>query len=149
MGMIMGWVILTAALAAAVVSDLRTRTVCDLCWWCGLASCAWMLGIRVAEYGLLSVDWFGTGLFLLIQELVMSRSYGRADCHGFCICALALAALGMGLREDTGMMLVSFLLLVTVQILKRNIRRDLKLRIPVAFVPYIAAGFAGTMLFAG
>ncbi len=145
--MLMGLLILAVALAAAVVSDLRTRTVCDLCWWFGLGTCAWMLGIRVAEYGLLSVDWFGTGLFLLVQELVMSRSYGRADCHGFSICALGLAALGMGLREITGMMLVSFLLLVAVQLLKKNIKRDLKLRDPVAFVPYIASGFAGMVLF--
>ncbi len=76
----------------------------------------------------------------------MCRSYGRADCHGFSICALTLATLGMGLREATCMMLVSFLLLLGVQLVRRNIDRDGKLRHPVAFVPYIAAGFTAVLL---
>lgn len=134
--------ILAGALFAAVLSDLRDCTVCDLCWWVGLVACGGLLGLRIAGYGLLSVDWFGTGLFLLVQQLIMSRAYGRADCHAYCICALGLAGLGLELRDFTAMMLVSFLLLVGIQFLRKNITKSGKLRTPVAFVPYIGVGFA-------
>ena len=134
--------ILMAALGAAILSDLRDCTVCDLCWWAGLAACGGLLGVRIAAHGLLSVDWVGTGLFLLVQQLIMSRAYGRADCHAYSICALGLAGLGLELRDFTAMMLVSFLLLVGIQFLRNNITTTGKLRTPVAFVPYIGAGFA-------
>ncbi len=127
----------------AVLSDLRTQLVRDIAWWAALAACLGMIALRVAGHGLLAIDWTGTGLFLLVQEGIMGRCYGRADCHGFCVSALCLAGFGLGLREDVLMMAIAFVLLTAVQALKRNIGRDRKLKRPVAFLPYLAAGLLG------
>lgn len=80
-------------------------------------------------------------LFAAVQYLVFMRMYGKADGMGYCICALYLSGKGLGLDGYLYQMLAGFLILTVVQLVKRNVSDNGKLKQAVALYPYITCGF--------
>ena len=131
------------SLGLASYEDFRTRMVSNYVWWIFSAGLLMMLsGGRKMNYP----DIAGCILPVFIQEFIMSRAYGRADSHAFSCCAVFLNLAGFGLEGHILHMSLSLGLLTFVQILRRNIGRNLKLKVPVPFIPYIAAAFFFTVL---
>ena len=95
---------------------------------------------------MLPADIAGGVFAVLVQEFIMCRAYGRADSHAFSCCAFFLCLVGAGLEGHVLHMTLSLCLLTFVQILRGNIGRDLKLKKPVPFIPYIAASFLFTVM---
>ncbi len=124
-----------ACLLAAGVMDLETHMVYNYVWWAGGVAGVLLMLLRASEH------WGAVLLFWGVQELFFGKMYGRADCHGFCVCALAEAALGMGLQEYLLHMLWAIVLLAIVQLLRRNVGRKGNLKQAVAFLPYIVVAF--------
>lgn len=127
--------IVAACLLGACVMDVETRVVYNYVWW--------ISGTAGAVAMLLSGNnqWVPVLLFILLQELFFAKMYGRADCHGFAVCALAEGAFGMGLKEYLLHMLLAFFLLGVVQFLKHNVGKNGNLKNPVPFLPYITSAF--------
>lgn len=137
------WCLLAGCFLAACWMDVKTKSVYQFIWWIGAAGA---FGLLVAND---AMTW-GVGLsifiFCLIQEKFFSKFYGRADCHGFCVCAVTLAALGGGMTVFFLQETIAFSLLTIVQFLRRNIGERGRLKVPVAFVPYITVSFGITIL---
>ncbi len=128
----------------ACYTDEKEFCVYDCVWWAEiiLATVVIMTKGKVPDIRM----YFGIVIVILLQETVMSRAYGRADSHAFCACAFMQVALGMGITAHIVQMCISLMLLIAVQSRGKNIDRCGKLKKPVAFIPYITAGFVATML---
>jgi len=169
------WVLLgrfVICLIRATVEDLRFKKVHRRIWWdagiagggmiaLGILSFRWKekgliigcpgahwleilpYGISTGKYGEMILDLVCFGL---LQRFLFARMYGRADAYAFSMCSLVWASFGGGLREDLIHMLVSVILLGLVQAIKRNVASSGNLKKPVAFVPYISAGFLVCLL---
>lgn len=127
--------IIVACLLTASVMDIETRLIYNYVWWLG--ACAGISMMLLCD----SRMWLSVLLFGILQEYLFSKMYGRADCHGFVACALAEAALGMGMREYLLHMLIAFGILGMIQLLKGNVGRNGNLRKPIPFLPYITVAF--------
>lgn len=79
--------------------------------------------------------------YLMLQELLFSRFYGRADCHAFVLGALVGSAFDMDIAWFFLHMIMAFLTLTLMQALCCNIGRRGRLKHPVAFLPYITFSF--------
>lgn len=131
---------LAACMIAASVMDLESCMVYNYVWWAATVVAILLMGIGVRE-----IPW-ELILFILLQEMLFCRMYGRADCHAFSICAMAETALGMNMQAYLLHMLLAFVLLAVVQGINRNIGRNGNLKQPVAFLPYITISFYGIIL---
>ncbi len=80
-------------------------------------------------------------LYGVIQYVLFARFYGKADCHCFCVTAIAFAAYGGGMVAFLTHMLLTICLLAFIQLFKRNVNRKGNLRKPVAMIPYIFTTF--------
>ena len=136
--------LVVGCLLLACVTDMVMYQVYDFVWWIGGAASAILLWIRLwvtddirNGFGILS----GLTVFWLVQLLVFGRLYGKADCYAFCVCAAAEAGLGMGLELIVTHMVFAFGMLVPIQFISKNITIRGNLNKPVAFIPYITAGF--------
>ena len=127
--------IAAASLLSACVMDQETHMVYDYVWWVG--------GVAGGILMLLSDNnmWLSVALFILLQELFFCKMYGRADCHGFVVCALIEAAYGMSMQGYLLHMLFAFCLLAVVQLVSGNVGRDGKLKRPVPFLPFMTIAF--------
>lgn len=133
------WGVLAVCLAFACITDCRTCLVYNFTWWIAGAAAGVLL---FAERERLEGDFLlELVIFILLQLLLFSRMYGRADCYAFCVCAVAEAAVGLPLSGYLFHMLLSFLLLAFVQGLRHNIDKGGNLRRPVPFLPYITLAF--------
>ncbi len=132
-----------ALLGMASAQDIRTKQVSNSIW--ALAA-LWYL-----VWWLVLGETFSLSpiLFWLLQELFFCRFYGRADCHAFSSCGFFLSLMGGSMVSFLIQMLLSLGFLALVQLLRRNINRRGNLRHPVAFMPYITAGFVGAVLWLG
>ena len=136
---IVSMVLAVISLITASVEDIRTKSVTNAVWWIFSAGLPLLLffesGIgpdRIAE----------CVLVIAVQEFVMSRAYGRADSHAFSCCAVFLILSGSGLEGHILHMSLSLVILTVVQMLRGNVDRNLKLKTPVPFIPYISVSFA-------
>lgn len=131
------------SLLGAAVMDFRTRSVYDLYWWICLGTGLGILLIQSSRGALLLTPGTLTELTLIfgVQELLMARTYGRADSHCLCCCALYDASFGRVLEPHLLQLLLALGLLLLVQIPRRNITRTGRLLEPVAFLPYLTAAF--------
>lgn len=132
-------------LLAATIMDLETKTVYRYVWVAACGPMAVLLGtadkLPSAESGL------QLAVFILLQQLLFSHMYGKADCHAFCCCAAVNVICGGGFAGCMVHMVITFILLCLIQILKKNVTLCGTLKIPVAMLPYITVGFCGYMLF--
>ena len=126
------------SLIIASVQDIRTKSVTNAVWWIFSAGLLMMFFCE-KDTGPAAIAECIT--VIVIQELIMSRAYGRADSHAFSCCAVYLILTGAGLEGHILHMSLALAMLVVVQILRRNIACGLKLKEPVPFIPYIAVTF--------
>ena len=144
--------LLAGGLLAAACMDAVHSYVYNYVWWWCLAWTGILLGLPVAEAymkdGLRGIaDRFdiqqaaAVVLFVLLQQILFARMYGRADCHAFSACALAGCAWQGNLLWFLVHMLLALTLLATVQLCRRNVTPDGKLRVPKPFIPYIVVTF--------
>lgn len=155
------WVWLAGALLAAAVMDAKTCYVYNYVWYGSLPALILLQGevlrrccIQAADnagaapifYAVVSRHIAPVLAFVLLQQLLFARLYGRADCHAFSVCAVAVNALGGGMLEFLIHMLLSVTLLAVVQAARGNISRRGCLITPQPFLPYIVLTFWGTVL---
>jgi hypothetical protein len=132
--------VVSGCLIFASATDLIMCKVYDFTWWiAGAALCVMFVMSTPALRTICDVI-----LFIILQELVFSRFYGRADCYAFCICALTESILGIGMEGFLVHMILSYMLLTFVQFFRKNIDRYGKLIKPVPFLPYITVTFCIT-----
>lgn len=126
-----------ASLALAAYSDYCTTSVFDFVFLPGIFADLLCL---VWNWGSLSLDsLLGFGIFLVFQWLIFQRLYGGADCLAFSACGLHLLARQRISGAMVGLMALTFLFLVAVQGMKRNINKKGNLKKEVPLIPYIAA----------
>lgn len=144
--------ILTVSLLAACIMDIRKQLVYNFVWWSGGLAAGGLLwqylenSISTQPSAVLWELLVELSLFLFIQLFWFDRFYGKADCYGFCVCAVAEASLGKGLYAYLVLMLASLLLLFCVQLTRGNMNKKGNLKQPVAFLPYIVCAF-GMMMY--
>ena len=138
--------VVIGCLLFAGITDLVMCQVYNFVWWIS----------GIAAGGLLWQQWKETGavdrlpelfLFCILQLLLCVRLYGRADGYAFCVCAGAQAGLGMGLEAYFAHMTVTFILLIFIQAIRKNIGPCGRLKRPVPFLPYVASGFLVMLIF--
>ena len=132
------WTVITVCLLFACVTDCRTCEVYNFTWWISGTAAAVLILLNGTLKGEMLLE---LGLFCLLQLLVFTKMYGRADCYAFCVCAMVEAAEGMGFMEFLLHMLLAFGILAPVQLLYHNVDRRGNLKQPVPFLPYITLAF--------
>lgn len=138
------WLVIAASLLVACYTDCRTCEVYNVIWWVSgtAAALSMILNGKVTIAMVLEL-----GVFCLIQLLLFSRMYGKADCYAFCVCAMAETACGMGFPEYLFHMVFAFGILAMVQLARQNVNSKGNLKHPVPFLPYITMGFVLVLLF--
>ena len=91
------------------------------------------------------IEIIGFVFFFLLQFLVFSRTFGFSDALAFVAFGTLCFAQNKGWESMMGGMVVAYLILIAVQLCKRNISKKFKLKKPVAFIPYIFAAYAFTL----
>lgn len=84
-------------------------------------------------------------VFVMLQQLLFSRMYGKADCHAFSVCALAECGNAVGMVGFLLQMFLSVVLLTIVQLFRGNVTPRGRLREPQPFIPYIITAFFSVM----
>lgn len=79
--------------------------------------------------------------FVLLQYGIFMRMYGKADGMAFSVCALYFAGMGGEIEVYLFHMLLCFFLLAIIQLCKRNVSLQGKLKKSVALYPYITVSF--------
>lgn len=123
-------------LLTACVMDLSEHMVYRYVW-----VAAGISAVILCVMGNRAAGLFGYVVFVLIQQTVFARMYGRADCHAFCVCAAVLMAFGGSFSDYVTHMMLSFTILTIVQLGRKNVLPSGRLKIPVPMLPYITAGF--------
>lgn len=149
--LLLGW--LAGSLIAAAVMDLWNQMVYRFVWWSAGAAMIviWFLRSyteRMAGESTGQIVFYiigqvfpGLVLYIIVQQAVFGRLYGRADCHAFSICAVGMAVLGMSFEDFVIHMTLAYLGLTVVQFLSGNVAGGGRLKRPVPFIPYIVAAF--------
>lgn len=129
--------IVSGGLLAAWVMDVETHLIYDFVWWISgsAAGILWMIS------GNVQAVWWDVLCFMILQQLLFGRLYGRADCHAFCVCAPALGAFGMIMQDYLIHMLIAFCILTATQLIRGNVDCKGRLKVPVPFLPCIVIGF--------
>lgn len=132
-------VVLAVCLFAACIMDLQNQSIYNFVWLPALTG-----GILLCLSGGTEGEWeplISAIAYCLLQEAFFSRWYGRADCHGFTVCSICMAGMGMELEWFLLHMTVTFLLLAVIQAFYHNIAANGNLKTPVPLLPYLTAGF--------
>lgn len=135
-------------LLAASRMDLRSMSVKRLVWVpgggvVGILTIMRLCGaMQEGETACRVVSFLSLLAFLLLQQCLFARMYGRADCHAFCLCAACFWGMGYGCEVWVYQMALAYVLLAVTQALRRNIARTGNLKQPVPFLPYITGSFA-------
>ena len=142
-----GWVVsnlrllagclLAGGLLSAAYMDRRNCWVYNYVWWWCLPW-AGILGLTAdGDFsGIVAVL-----VFVMLQQLLFSRMYGKADCHAFSVCALAECGNAVGMVGFLLQMFLSVVLLTIVQLFRGNVTPRGRLREPQPFIPYIITAF--------
>lgn len=137
----MFWMILWCSLIYGCATDLKDKAVYNFTWWFGGLAAGGLLWKSMFPGQAITVLWH-LGLYMVLQMVLFSHLYGKADCYAFCVCAIAEASLGMTLFDYLIFTFLAVLLLFPVQLCRRNIAGNGNLKQPVAFLPYITTAFA-------
>lgn len=148
--------LLAGGLLAAACMDEENCYVYNYVWWWCLLWTGILLGVT---YGGNTVtgSWGYTVLngvrqaaavavFVVLQQFLFVRMYGRADSHAFSVCALISCRWRGELLWFLMHMLLAVTLLAVVQLWKGNVTRRGKLRTPKPFIPYIMITFWGEIV---
>lgn len=125
-------------LFACITDYTQCQVYCFIWWIAGSVVIVW-LAVMMSKGE--QIPWLELVVFCIIQELLFSKLYGKADCHAFCVCAVMYALLEKGMLCYLLHMALSLLLLTCVQWRRGNITRSANLKIPVPFIPYIVLAF--------
>ena len=140
--------VVMGCLLLACLTDVAIYRVHNFVWWmAGLAVVTLFFCRGVEGFPVLRNKISELLIFCTLQLCLFGKMYGKADCYAFCVCAAAEAGLGMGLTDFLTHMYFSFLILAVIQICRKNISRRGHLEEPVAFIPYITAGFYLIIIF--
>lgn len=138
---ILGLLLFTNGLLVACIMDIKEQMVYRFLWLISGVGSVLLLGGRVYADGM-QTEWMMELLFFIaLQQLWFKRFYGRADCHAYCVCAVAMNAFGLVLIDYVMHMLITFVGLAVVQFLRRNVGCGGRLKKPVALIPYITIAF--------
>ena len=134
---IMAYIMLSGGLLMASWMDRKECLVYNYVWWWCLPW-AGILGMTAGgEFsGIVAVL-----VFVMLQQLLFSRMYGKADCHAFSVCALAECGNAVGMVGFLLQMFLSVVLLTIVQLFRGNVTPRGRLREPQPFIPYIITAF--------
>jgi hypothetical protein len=136
--------VIALCLLWACATDKKSFEVYNLVWAIS-APAAFLL---LVTYGRLNAGTcLSLAVFGLLQLLLFSKMYGKADCYAFCVCSMALAAEGFGFEMYVVHMAAAFTLLAALQLLRGNVNRRGNLKEPVAFLPYITVSLGVILLF--
>ena len=148
--------LLAGGLLAAAYMDAEKCWVYNYVWWWCLLSEILLFIVRIWKCGGMSATDVPGNLFIrqlgsfiifvMLQHFLFEKMYGKADCYAFCICALAESIYGGGLFLFLLHMLIAVMLMAIVQIYRKNLMWNGKLRKPGAFIPYIVVAFWIIML---
>ena len=129
--------LLAGGLLSAAYMDRRNCWVYNYVWWWCLPW-AGILGMTAGGgfHGIVAVL-----VFVMLQQLLFSRMYGKADCHAFSVCALAECGNAVGMVGVLLQMFLSVVLLTIVQLFRGNVTPRGRLREPQPFIPYIITAF--------
>lgn len=127
----------------AGITDLYIGKAYHFTWWLGMTAGVVLFLVGNSRAG--SCQTVVAALSLLafagLQQIFFAGFYGRADCHAFCVCALAESSFGMGMKDFFVHMVLAFGLLTVVQGICGNIGKCGRLKEPVPFLPYIIVSF--------
>jgi len=136
--------IFAGCLLLACITDAFLCQVHCFVWWIALPAGVALLVAKLREMRMardIVIVLLGLLLFGFLQYSLFGRTYGRADSHAFFACALVETALGAGLEVYFLHMTVAYILMIIVQIGKKNITKRGMLKYPVPFLPYINLSF--------
>ena len=128
--------LLAGGLLAAACMDAASSYVYNYVWWWCLLWTGILLAFTAGGRVTAAVP-----VFVILQQVLFARMYGRADCHAFSVCALAGSIWQGELLWFLIHMLSAVILLAVVQLLQGNVTRRGRLHTPKPFVPYIVVTF--------
>ena len=148
--------LLAGGLLAAACMDGENCYVYNYVWWWCLLWTGILLGVSCGG-ATVTGSWERTVLtgirqaaavavFVLLQQFLFARMYGRADSHAFSVCALISCRWRGEMLWFLIHMLLAVTLLALVQLGKGNVTCRGKLRTPKPFIPYIVITFWGEIL---
>ena len=137
----LGATLFGGSMLAACIMDLREQMVYRFVWLIAGGAAGGLVVLRAIHIGLEVGGLEELILFVCLQQLWFCKFYGRADCHAFCVCAVALLSMGLGIKDWLMHMLSTFLGLLVIQLVRRNLKRNGKLKKPVPLIPYITVAF--------
>ncbi len=130
--------IIQGLLFSAALMDLFWQEVYDFIWILMIPAAATLLFIS----GNMSAETvISLTVYFFIQEFIMSKVYGKADCHALWCCGLSLSAMGGGLLSYTIHLSLTFFMMCIHQLMKRNIGPHFRLKKEIPMIPYIMVGF--------
>lgn len=135
----------------ACITDAKKCVVFQFTWWmAGIILGMWMVNQSVQYERMdhiinlrMQIAWklWELLVYILLQEFFFARMYGRADCHGFALCAVAEYLCGINMWGYVYHMAIALGILGVVQIHRRNVNRKGNLKQSVPFLPYITVAF--------
>ena len=148
--------LLAGGLLAAACMDGENCYVYNYVWWWCLLWTGILLGVSCGG-ATVTGSWERTVLtgirqaaavavFVLLQQFLFARMYGRADSHAFSVCALISCRWRGEMLWFLMHMLLAVTLLALVQLGKGNVTCRGKLRTPKPFIPYIVITFWGEIV---
>lgn len=138
---VLGVVLFACGLLAACIMDVREQMVYRYMWLISGAGAVCLMVLYVWRHGISVGALLELVVFIVLQQWWFARFYGRADCHAYCVCAIAMTALGMEMVDYVMHMLLTFVGLAIVQLAKKNVTFGGRLKRPVALIPYITVAF--------
>ena len=145
--------ILWGCLLAACVMDGKEKQVYRFVWkLAGIALTGYaafgLAGVKdfSVEIVLLQNSCIEYLIFVLLQQGLFSKLYGKADCYAFSLCGGAWIIKGDVFSRCVIHMAISFCLMTIVQLFRQNVTGAGRLKQPVPMIPYITAGFAVCLL---
>ena len=144
--------LVAGGLLAAAYMDTKSSYVYNYVWWWCLLWTVLLLCLPDNGSFAASKQWrildgisiqqvISTVLFVILQQCLFARMYGRADSHAFSVCALVSCHWRGEMLWFLIHMLLAVTLLAIVQLAKGNITLQGRLRTPRPFVPYIIITF--------
>lgn len=135
----------------ACITDFKQCVVFQFTWWVAVVALGGWGAVKMMRNGWSIVNvrqdtsmlshLGGLFLYIMLQECFFSRMYGRADCHGFSLCAVAEYLCGINMSGYVYHMAIAFGMLGVVQVVRKNVNCKGNLKKPVAFLPYITVAF--------